>query len=129
WQRFISAKSIARAQDYFQRRGGWAILLTRFLFSGLGGIMNLVAGSDLYSYRRFLFYDSIGETLGTLSALLLGYLFGSAWEEIGDTFAAISAFALIGIGILCLGLIGRKLYLRFRQPLPLSTSHEQPLPD
>jgi membrane-associated protein len=98
-QRFISPRNLARGQTYFQRRGGRAVFLTRFLFSALGGTTNLVAGADLYSYRRFLLADISGEVVGAIIALSLGYLFGASWEAVGRILGAISvlAFALLAV--------------------------------
>lgn len=99
WQRFISPRNLARAQAYFQRRGGRAVFLTRFLFSALGGITNLLAGADLYSYRRFFLADIAGEAVGAVIALSLGYLFGASWEAVGSILGAISVlvFALLTV--------------------------------
>jgi len=58
------------------------------------GVINLVAGSDRYPYRRFLLYDIAGETLGAIMPLLLGYLFGASWEAIGDLLGATSTLVL-----------------------------------
>jgi membrane-associated protein len=69
-------------------------LRVRFLFSAFGGVINLVAGSDRYPYRRFLLYDIAGETLGAIILLLLGYLFGASWEAIGDLLGATSTLVL-----------------------------------
>ena len=98
-RRLISPRTLTRAQTYFQKRGGWAVFLTRFLFSALGGITNLLAGAELYPYRRFLFADITGEATGAVIALSLGYLFGASWEAVGNILGAISilAFALLAV--------------------------------
>jgi len=44
WNRLIPPQTIVRSRNYFQHRGGWAIFLSRFLFSALGGIINLLSG-------------------------------------------------------------------------------------
>ncbi len=90
----ISPRTIVRARLYFKRRGGWAIFLSRFLVSALGGVTNLLAGSDLYPYRRFLVYDISGEVLGAAIPLLLGYIFGASWETVGDLLGYFSLFVL-----------------------------------
>ena len=95
-QRFhlISPLTIARSRVYFQRRGAWAIFLSRFLFSALGGVINFIAGAEVYPYHRFLIYDACGEAIGALLPLGLGYVFGTSWEAIGDIFGTTSLFLL-----------------------------------
>jgi membrane-associated protein len=88
----ISARAITQSRLYFQKRGGWAIFLSRFLFSALGGPINLLAGAELYPYRRFLAYDASGEALGVCIPLTLGFIFGASWEAIGDMLGGTSIF-------------------------------------
>jgi membrane-associated protein len=93
-RRFISQEVLARSQDYFKRRGGWAVFLSRFLFSGLGGITNFVAGIEKYPFPRFLLLDFLGETLGAIVPLLLGYAFGESWEAVGGILGSVSELLL-----------------------------------
>jgi membrane-associated protein len=102
--RLFSPRAIRRSRALFARHGGWAIFLTRFLFSGLGGVINLLAGADRYSYRRFLLWDIGGELLGVILPLLLGFLFSSAWEDIGELLGNTSIFFLILLIALVLSL-------------------------
>lgn len=92
--RFVTPQNIIQARHYFEQSGAWAIFLTRFLFSALGGITNILAGSDLYPYPRFLLYDISGEVLGAVIPLLLGYAFGASWEAVGTILGAFSGLAL-----------------------------------
>lgn len=91
----IPFHTITRSRLYFKRKGGWAIFFSRFLFSTLGGVMNLLAGADHYPYRRFLLYDVTGETLGAVIPLSLGYTFGACWEAGDNLLGAFSGFALV----------------------------------
>ncbi len=84
WSRLIPPRTIARSRYYFRYRGGWAIFLSRFLFTALGGVINLLSGSELYPFNYFLLFDTSGEVLGAIIPLLLGYLFGASWEAVGD---------------------------------------------
>lgn len=102
WHRFVSPRSIEHSRMYFKRRGGWAIFLSRFLFSALGGIINLLSGTNLYPYRRFLLYDVAGEIVNALLPLSLGYIFGASWEAIGDIFGAVSGLALALLAVIFL---------------------------
>ena len=83
--------TVAR-HTHFKRRGAWAIVMSRFLFSALGGTINVISGADSYPYRRFVLYDVAGETLGAIIPLALGYAFGATWEDVGD---------LLTMGSLC----------------------------
>lgn len=93
-RQLISPRTITQSRLYFKRRGGWAIFLSRFLVSALGGVTNLLAGADLYPYRRFLIYDITGQVLGAAIPLLLGYVVGASWEAVGDILGAFSGFVL-----------------------------------
>ncbi|MDQ6659943.1 MAG: DedA family protein [Chloroflexota bacterium] len=89
-----TSRTVARSQATFKRQGGWAILLSRFLVSALGSVINLFAGADHYPYRRFLLYDVAGEILGAVILLTLGYIFGASWEAVGDLLGTFSIFVL-----------------------------------
>ena len=96
WNRLIPPQRIVQSRQYFRRRGGWAIFLSRFLFSALGGIINLLSGSELYPYRYFLLFDTPGEALGAIIPLMLGYVFGASWEAVGDVLGY-SSFLLLSL--------------------------------
>ncbi len=95
-----------RAEAYFARRGGIAILLTRFLLTVIAVPINLVAGSSGYPIKRFVMYDSAGELIWLLSYGSLGYLFGSQWEYISDLISNASGLlvgiAMVGVGVYAL---------------------------
>jgi len=88
----VSPLAITRSRTYFHRHGAWAIFLSRFLISALGGAINLLAGAEIYPYRRFLLYDACGETIGALLPLSFGYVFGASWEAVGDVLGNVSLF-------------------------------------
>lgn len=96
WNRLIPPQRIVQSRQYFRLRGGWAIFLSRFLFSALGGIINLLSGSELYPYRYFLLFDSSGEALGAIIPLMLGYVFGASWEAVGDVLGY-SSFLILSL--------------------------------
>jgi len=105
----VTPQRINRAHEYFKRRGGWAVFLSRFLFSGLGGIINILAGAERYPYRRFLLFDFFGEVLGALIPLLLGYIFGASWEAVGEIMGDISGFVVAVLLVIFLGVQLTKL--------------------
>ena len=91
---WIMLPALAQSRAYFRRRGGWAIFMTRFLFSALGGSTNLLAGLEEYPYPSFLFWDISGEILGAIISLGLGYVFAETWEEVAGLFGAFSGLLL-----------------------------------
>ncbi len=93
--RFFSSESIERGRDYFRRRAGWAVFVTRFLIVVLGGPINILAGIELYPYGSFLFWDVSGQMLCALITLGLGFIFAASWEEVASLFGAFSSLVLV----------------------------------
>ena len=83
-RRFARSGLWQRAEQYFARRGGVAIYLTRCVLMQIATPVNLVAGSSGYPFWRFAAYDASGELTWLLSYGALGYLFGSQWEYVSD---------------------------------------------
>lgn len=94
----LGPDALQRAEASLARWGGIAIVLTRFLITPLGPVVNVVAGTARYPYRRFLLYDVIGETIWVVLYLGLGYFFGANWELLVDLLAnATQALTLLVI--------------------------------
>jgi membrane protein DedA with SNARE-associated domain len=106
--RFGQSPAWQKAEAYFQRRGGIAIYLTRWLFTPLAIPTNLIAGSSGYPFWKFLLFDLTGEMTWILLYGGLGYAFGSQWELISEFISDFSGL-LVGILVLAIG-----IYLLFR---------------
>ena len=89
-----------RAEAYFARRGGIAIVLTRCVLMPIAVPVNLVAGSSAYSVWRFAAYAVSGEVIWLLGYGAIGYFFGSQWETISALIGHASG-PLIGVLIAC----------------------------
>ena len=126
WNHFIPPQRIAQSRQYFRHRGGWAIFLSRFLFSALGGIINLLSGSELYPYRYFLTLDSSGEALGAIIPLSLGYVFGASWEAVGDVlgYSSFLILSLLLVILLVSRLIRNARILRQAQATNISQAED-----
>jgi membrane protein DedA with SNARE-associated domain len=107
-RRVEGSDSWQRAQKTFDRRGGLAILLTRFLLTPLAIPINLIAGSSQYSFWRFLTFDAVGELMWVALYGGLGYLFADSWEVISDLAGNLSGLL---VGLVALGVGG---YLAYR---------------
>lgn len=99
-RRFGASDSWKSAQRRFEKRGGIAIYLTRWLITPLAVPTNLVAGSSRYPIGRFLFYDTAGELTWLILFGGIGYAFGDQWALITDIVSNFSG--LIG-SILAIG--------------------------
>jgi membrane-associated protein len=104
-RKLISANAVVRSRASFKRYGAWTIFLSRFLFSALGGVINLITGGELYPYPRFLLYDISGQILGAAIPLTLGYVFGATWEAVGDILSAFSGFAFAFLSVIVLAVL------------------------
>ena len=72
-----------RAEQAFERRGVFAILLSRFLVTPLAVPINLMAGGDRYPFARFVSACLVGEAVWVALFGGLGYLFAESWQQIG----------------------------------------------
>jgi membrane protein DedA with SNARE-associated domain len=99
-RRFGDSERWIKAESFFQQRGGMSILLTRFLVTGIASPVNIIAGTSNISFRTFLFYDFVGESIWVLGYGGLGYLFGNQWEVVSEF---ISSFGGLIIGLVLLG--------------------------
>jgi membrane-associated protein len=88
-----------RAQALFERWGGLAIFITRFLFTPLWVPVSLLAGSNHYPYWRFVVFDVAGEVIWVALYIGLGYYFAGSWEAIGDLANDLSG-VLLGLATL-----------------------------
>lgn len=108
-RRFGQSAAWQKARDTFERRGGLAIYLTRFLLTPLALPTNLIAGGSGYSFGRFLAYDVAGEFTWIVLYGGLGYAFGSQWELINQFISDFSGL-LVGLAAL-----GAGIYFLIRQ--------------
>ena len=80
-----------KAQDQFNRYGGWMVFLSRWLFTSLDVPINLIVGASRYDFRKFLLASISGRFLWLLIYLGVGYTVSSQFElvlEIITQYAA-----------------------------------------
>lgn len=125
-RRFLKPGSVARSRLYFRKRGGWAVFLSRFLVAALGGVINLLAGTELYPYRYFLLCDIAGETLGALIPLLLGFAFGASWDAVGDILGT-SSLLVLGLLLVIYFFLRLLRYIRREQKTRAAAAYKAPV--
>jgi len=106
----ITPERLAHVEDFFDRHGGKAILLGRFV--GLvRAIAPFLAGSSGMSLRRFLPYDVIGAGLWGSSLVILGYVFWQSFSTLVD-YAKKGALALGAVIVIVVGIVWLVRWLR-----------------
>jgi undecaprenyl-diphosphatase len=81
WGRYvlITSERLARAERFFERHGGKAVFLARFV-AGLRVFGALVAGISRMRWRTFFLYNALGGAVWATAAVLVGYLLGNSLD-------------------------------------------------
>jgi len=86
--RVLEAKFLARhqhrvadAQDFQARRGGWAVLLGRWV-AFFRAVMPALAGVARMPYRVFLPFNAVGGIIWGTVVVLVGYLAGASYKKV-----------------------------------------------
>ena len=75
-ERLLNPKHLERAHDFFERHGGKAIILARFV-PIVRTFIPFVAGAAAMTYASFAFYNVAGAALWVCLCVGAGYLFGN----------------------------------------------------
>lgn len=97
WLTF-SRHDVERASAWFDRRGGWAVLVCRMI-PGLRSLISIPAGINAMSLPKFLAYTLVGTAAWTALLVGLGYVLGSNFEEVGTWIDPIAkvVFGIIAV--------------------------------
>lgn len=74
--RWFKKRHLIRAEQFFERHGGKAVMLARFL-PIVRTCTPIIAGMGRMRYRRFIAYNFLGGFLWTFGVTLAGFWFGS----------------------------------------------------
>jgi membrane-associated protein len=81
--RLFRPEHVRTAHDFYERHGGKAIVLARFV-PIVRTFVPVVAGIARMGYRRFALYNAVGGFAWVLSMTLLGYFLGTQVPGIGQ---------------------------------------------
>lgn len=74
-------KHLVQAKDFYEKKGGGAIILARFL-PIVRTFAPIVAGVVKMDFRKFFLYNVIGSVAWVVSMVILGYVLGeNAWVK------------------------------------------------
>ena len=99
--RWFSRKYLERTHAFYERHGGKAIIIARFL-PIVRTYVPFVAGIGTMSYARFLGFSVAGATLWVVSLCLAGYWFGNiplVKNNLGVVIVIIVALSLTPIAL------------------------------
>ena len=108
WRRWINPDYITRAHEFFEKHGGKAIVLTRFM-PIVRTFVPFVAGVAEMPYGSFAFYNISGGVAWVGVCLGAGFLFGNVPIVKNN-------FSLVAIGIVIVSLLPMAFeYVRYRR--------------
>src|SRR5215469_3725206 len=99
---------VSDTERLFQRFGTRVLVIAKFV-PGLGAVTTAMSGVVRARLSGFVAYDTVGASLWALSAIVIGWLFHDAVE---DVFAELAGFGRVG-GLLILLLLAAFIGLKF----------------
>ncbi len=105
---FITPERLGRTERFFERHGGRAIFLARFI-TGLRVFGALVAGTSRMSWGKFTLYSVLGGAVWAAAAVSLGYFLWASISLVEHWAGRVSLFL---VAALALALVLRWAYRR-----------------
>lgn len=103
---FITPHRLHRATGFFERRGGWIVVVARFV-EGLRQANGIIAGIVGMHWARFLLYNALGAALWVAVWTCVGYFAGDNITSIYNTVSAYTLYVGIAVVLLILAVITR----------------------
>jgi membrane-associated protein len=108
WRRWINPAHVAKAHEFFERHGGKAIVLARFM-PIVRTFVPFVAGAAEMTYTSFAFFNVVGAVAWVAICVGAGYVFGNV-PIVKENFT------LVALGIVAVSLLPMLIeYLRHRR--------------
>jgi membrane protein DedA with SNARE-associated domain len=117
---FLTPERIDRATGFFDRHGGWIIIVARFI-EGLRQANGIIAGVSGIHWAKFLAFNAIGAALWVGVWTTVGYLSGNHINTIYDTATRYSTYLAIALGALLLAYVLRHVLRVRRARAPSAT--------
>lgn len=109
---FLFGGRFDSAQQTFQRHGGWAVFLGRFIV-GLRIVVGLLAGALKMPFVSFFFLNAAGSLVWAGTMGTVGYVVGSSWRRIVHFVRALDwTILVLAIAVALILLFRRRLRMR-----------------
>lgn len=105
----LSDELLDRVDRVFERWGGWAVLVGRFI-TFVRAITPFIAGSTRLRFRRFILFDILATCLWSIELCLIGFIF---WRSIdkAETYLDDGLLILAGV-IVVIALVAYGIHIR-----------------
>jgi membrane protein DedA with SNARE-associated domain len=108
---FLTPERIDKATGFFDRHGGWIIVIARFI-EGLRQANGIIAGISGIHWAKFLAFNALGAALWVAVWTSIGYLSGSHINTIYNDATRYDTYLAVAVGVLILVYIARRLWKR-----------------
>lgn len=97
---FLKRKHIDTAHEFYEKRGGFAIAIARFL-PIVRTFAPIIAGTVMMDFKKFAFYNVLGAIIWVGSITSLGYVLGdSPWVKSNIEFIMVGLVLLVTAPVL-----------------------------
>ncbi len=108
FRRKIESQKYRNIETRIKRHPGALIFFSRFeVFSNLA--VNLICGLSRLNYRKYLFFEIIGEALQVFIYCSIGYLVGDNWVTISGIITKFLIFIILVASLLII-IYGKKIW-------------------
>ena len=104
-------EKIKQAEALTNRWSGAGIFFSRWLVTALGPWVNVASGMAAYPWKRFVFWDVLGEVVWVVLYVSIGYAFSNRVQAIGEILGNLT---WVIVGLILTTILGRQMvkYLR-----------------
>jgi len=95
FKRILRSPKFLELENYFSKYALSTIFLTRFLVTGLGSAVNVLAGLSKVPYKKFLAFDWLGELVYVALYAGIGFVMGDEWHYISSIIDEIAIILLL----------------------------------
>jgi membrane protein DedA with SNARE-associated domain len=105
---------VRKTQAFTSRHAGRSLIYSKFL-PGVGHLAPPMAGLSGMGFRSFLFWETLGTLIFTVSLILIGYLASLGLHWPGIHWADLGVFALKYLPLLLVGLVAGNVIWKYVQ--------------
>lgn len=93
--RFLKSRKFTDLEKNFSGHAASAIFLSRFIFTSLDSVVNILAGLAKTPFKKYYFFEVAGETIYSLLYAGLGFALGSLWQYFSNLVVNLAVFLSI----------------------------------